>query len=196
MNTINETTPQKEYQLFPQVADINEILAIFPLEVSSEKDPNIITGYNQLRHYISDILEVKKKQSKIYSCQYFLIPLREQLIQFYSVDKQLLSYYISIYEKLLPIMPESERDMVLINWMIRKFFIEKCKIKRSIRFKYLKFILEIKKTPTEEIAFFSKIEHLNRVLRFLMFDLLNEPEITKKMWIIRIKQIIIFQIKK
>ena len=195
MSTINDTTPQQEYQLFPKVADINEILSIFPSEISSEKDQNLITGYNELRHYISDILEVKIKQSKIYSCQYFLTPLREQLIQYYSVDKQLLSYYLSIYEKLLPIMPESERDIILINWMIRKFFIEKCKIKRSIRFKYLKFILEMKKTPAEEIAFLSKIENLNRVLKFLIFDLINEPEITKKIWIIRIKQIIMFQIK-
>ena len=43
MSTINDTTPQQEYQLFPKVADINAILSIFPSEISSEKDQNLMS---------------------------------------------------------------------------------------------------------------------------------------------------------
>ena len=192
---MNSQTQQKEQiEVFPYAEEIKRMISKFPT-ITSTNDNEIKKAYSSLTTYITNKVEIKEKNSKVYACQYFLVPLQKQIKKYYLINNNIFRYYFELYAAISPIIGDYEKDFPFFDWIIQKFIIEQNQFNSQSLPYFLAKCLSFIKKHERGIKIYDKIKNFDMLIKYVIFDLIDSKEILDAIWIKYIRIIVNFQLK-
>ena len=193
---MNSKSQQKEQvDVFPCTEEIKRMISNFPSEVTANNDKEVKKAYKNLSLYVQEKVDSREKHHKVYACQGFLSPLREKVKRYYHINKNLFLYYFNVYNTVVPVLADYEKDIPFFEWVINQFFIGQDQLDLPIRLRFVKMILNLTKRPDVEMKLYDKVKNIDVLFKFVVFDLIDSAWIMSPFWIWSIKTIVTFQLK-